>query len=479
MIISGRYGNNGRLDESVGIRKFHKGSIGVSIMDESSEQQDYEEEKRERRRLRGRQRTLVTSYVKAVQAKDFSYIERLKDNFLEALEIEKRVDAYIGVESSRYPIFFDNIFSALGFRIYRGTIPTISGIQPDQPFHAAFDTSRTILIRSFPSTLFAEIADIQPIASKPILGVSHTTWVKGKADVDKWERKYTQISTALGIGRLQISTSEILKRGIELDPKQDQEKLRQIAKQIGLIDFLSLPVDNFPLYGSFRLSERHKNFDEKNLKKMFFSSVERGHQLAPGTLTSINPVEALENPKVLIKQLDKSDLIEGLDKIRVTPSGKKYIGEKLIGTAQEAVLLKTTDLSILEDLKSEFRSLERNISTSISSSKQDILTAINEVKLQISETTKKGNILAKYIIELPPSSPIKLRIEIPIGEISEEDIFLKMAEIKTKIQSLPRYLIAELRNSIENLPKIPQHIKGLLLRAFNKEGDNFGEPSGI
>jgi hypothetical protein len=48
--------------------------------------------------------------------------------------------------------------------------------------------------------LFAEIADIQQLANKPILGVSHTTWVQGKTDMDKWEQKYGQISTALGIG---------------------------------------------------------------------------------------------------------------------------------------------------------------------------------------------------------------------------------------------------------------------------------------
>jgi hypothetical protein len=169
-------------------------------MDKMPELPDYEEEKRERRRLRGRQRTLVTSYVKAVQAQDFSKIETLKDNFLETFEVEKRIDSYIGVESGHYPVFFDNVFKALGFRIYIGTMPTVSGVQPDQPFHAAFDASRIILIRSYPSTLFAEIADIQQLANKPILGVSHTTWVQGKTDMDKWEQKYGQISTALGIG---------------------------------------------------------------------------------------------------------------------------------------------------------------------------------------------------------------------------------------------------------------------------------------
>jgi hypothetical protein len=103
-------------------------------MDKMPELPDYEEEKRERRRLRGRQRTLVTSYVKAVQAQDFSKIETLKDNFLETFEVEKRIDSYIGVESGHYPVFFDNVFKALGFRIYIGTMPTVSGVQPDSAF---------------------------------------------------------------------------------------------------------------------------------------------------------------------------------------------------------------------------------------------------------------------------------------------------------------------------------------------------------
>jgi hypothetical protein len=432
--------------------------------------QDYENEKRERRRLRGQQRSLIRAYIKAVQTQNSSLIETLKDDFLEKFDVEKRVDAYMGVEPAHYPIFFDNVFKALGFGIYRGMMPTVSGIQPDQPFHVAFDASRMILIRGFPSSLFAEIADVQPLANKPILGVGHTTWVRiNKRDFDDWEQKYVQVSTALGIGRLQISSPDILKSGIELDPQQDTEKFQQIAKQIGLVDFLSLPVDNLPLYGSFRIGERNKIFDKKNVKKMLFSSIERGHRLAIGAITSFDPLKALENPNLLIRQLDKSDLIEETDQIRITPTGERYVSEKLVGTAQEAALLKTADLSIFENLRSEFHTLERKLDDSISNSKQEILNAINEVKLQIKETGTKHNISAKYVIETPPASPIKLHVEIPIGEIAEEDIYLKIAEIKAKVQTLPFYLVAELKKSLKSLPKIPRHVKELLLRTLQSE----------
>lgn len=284
---------------------------------------DYEAQKKERRKLSGQKKRVVNAYVNAVQNQDSSFIETLKDNFLETLETEKRIYDYIGVETSYYPIFFDNIFHALGFGIYRGTMPTVSGIQPDQPFHVAFDASRIILIRSFPSTLFSEIADVQSLSSKPVLGISHTTWVRDQKTDVKWEHKYTNISTALGIGRLQIDSSELLKDGIKLDPEEDKEKLKQIAKQIGLIDFLSLPVDNLPLYGSFRIGERNEIFDEKNVKKMLLGSIKRGHQLAIGAITAVEPMKALEDPSDLVRQLNKCDLLEGIDKIHITPLWEK------------------------------------------------------------------------------------------------------------------------------------------------------------
>ena len=432
-----------------------------------SELQDYEILKSERRRLSGQKKRAVNAYTKAVQTQDYSYVETLKDRFIENFELEKHLYDYIGIDSNYYPIFFDNVFQALGFGVYIGPMPTVSGTQPNEPFHIAFDASRIILIRGFPATLFSEIADVQSLSTKPILGVSYTTWVKDTKTATDWEQKYSKISSALGIGRLQINSYETLKVGIKLNPKQDSEKLRQFAKEIGLMDFLSLPVDNLPLYGSFSMGERKQTFDEKNIKKMLVGSIQHGHQLANGTITGIDPLEALEDPGILVRELGKCDFIEETDKINITPIGEKYVKETLIGTAQEAALLKTAELSILDNLKWEFHNLEQRLDYTILSSKKEIITAINEVRLEVKESGTKRNISAKYVIEAPPGSPIKLQVEIPIGEISDEDILLKIAEIKMKIGPLPQIIIDQFKNSLKNLPKIPQNVKESILKALH------------
>jgi hypothetical protein len=105
----------------------------------------------------------------------------LKDLFLNNLEVEKRLDDYIGVEVSRYPIALDNLFRALGFSVYTRAMPTVSGTQPDDSFHVAYDDARMILVHYFPANLLAEIVDIQPLTSKPVLGVSHNTWCRVNA----------------------------------------------------------------------------------------------------------------------------------------------------------------------------------------------------------------------------------------------------------------------------------------------------------
>ncbi len=70
---------------------------------------------------------------------------------------------------------------------------------------------------------------------------------------------------------------------------------------------------------------------------------------------------------------------------------------------------------------------------------------------------------AKYVIETPPLSPVKLHLEIPIGEMTDEEIRLKIEEIKAKTEKLPSYVINELKKAIKNLPKIPNNIKRLLV----------------
>jgi len=426
--------------------------------------EEYENEKRERRRLRAQQNRLTRKYSAAVHDQNPSKIAELKEQFLDNLEVEKRVEDFIGIEVSRYPIALDNLFRALGFEIYMGPMPTVSGTQPDGSFHLAYDDARMILIRDFPANLLAEIVDIQPLASKPVLGVSHTTWCRvKKRESDDWEDRYSRISTSLGIGRLQFRSPKMIEDAIRLDPEEDNEKARRLAEKTGLTTFLSLPVDNLPIYGTFRTGERSAVFTEKNLKRMLFNSIERGHELALGTKVSAEPLEVLKNPRTLVNELNKADLIQGKDKMQITAIGKRYVRDQLTGTPQEAALLKAADFSLLDNLRAEFRILEERLQDSILGSKRDVLHAIREVKLQISEVRDGEKAVAKYVIETPPFSPIKLQLEIPICEMTEEDVLLKIAEMKARTTGLPAYLIIELREALRGLRKIPTKIRKKLL----------------
>jgi hypothetical protein len=347
-------------------------------------------------------------------------------------------------------------------------MPTISGVQPDEPFHLAYDETRMILIHSFPSTILANVVDIQPLATKPVLGVSHNTWCRiRERSFDDWEFKYSRVSTSLGIGRLQFESSRILARAIRLDSSDegDVEKLRRLSRSVGLTDFLSLPVDNIPIYGTFRTNERSIAFTEKNLKKMLFSSIERGHGLAPGIRTSMEPLDVLRDPRSLVAELSRDDLIRGKDKLEITKIGKQYVKKEVVGKPQEAALLKSADLSLLDALKTQFRILESRLEGTISRSKREVLQAIQEVKLQVNEI-RDERAVARYVIETPPFSPVKLQLEIPIAEMSEEDVLLKIAEIKARTINLPRNLIIDLRNTLKSLTKVPGGIREKLSSAI-------------
>ena len=430
----------------------------------------WEEEKVERRRLRGRQRTLKKMYREAMVKEDWSKVETLKDRFLADLETEKRVDDYIGVETGYYPIFLDNVLRAQGFEIYYGKIPTVSGVQPSELFHVAYDRERIIIIEGMPSAVFSEVADTQPLTFRAVLGLSHTTWIKDKPkEYDDWEEKYLRISTALGIARLQISSTSILKRGIKLDPREDGEKLRQIGYETGLASFLNLPVDNLPIYGAFKAPQWNAAFKDKSVKRMLSGSVKHGHLLTSGSLTNFDPFEALREPGAFIKELKKTDYVAGKKELNTTEKGTMYVKENIMLTPQEAALWKLTTYSIMDSLHLQFRRLENTIDRKLTKTQEEILRAIKDLEFSVSEIKDKHQLKAMYIIETPSMSPIKLHIEIPIGEMSEEDLALKIAQIKMAAYNLPKAVIDKLLRTVRNLPKISARIKDQIISALRKE----------
>lgn len=430
----------------------------------------WEEEKTERRRLRGRQRTLKKIYREAILEEDWSKVEMLKDRFLENLETEKRVDDYIGVETGYYPVFLDNVLRGQGFEIYYGKIPTVSGVQPSELFHVAYDRERIIIIEGMPSEVFSEVADTQPLTFRAVLGLSHTTWIKDKPkEHDDWEEKYSRISTALGIARLQISSTSILKRGIKLDPREDGDELRQIGYETGLTSFLNLPVDNLPIYGAFRAPQWNAAFKDKSVKRMLSGSVKHGHLLTSGSLTNFDPFEALRDPTAFIKELKKNDYIAGKKRLNTTEKGATYLNENIMLTPQEAALWKLTTYSIMDSLHLQFRRLENTIDRKLTRTQEGILRAIKDLEFSVNEIKDRHHLKAMYIIETPPMSPIKLHIEIPIVEVSEEDLALKIAQIKMATYNLPKAAIDKLVGIIRNLPKMSSRIRDQVIAALRKE----------
>src|SRR5258708_7313805 len=75
------------------------------------------------------------------------------------------------IDTERYPFALYNLFTGLGFEVFAGPMPRVSGVQSE--FWApllAYHSSRAVLLNQRPSTLFADIADIQPLCPVPILG---------------------------------------------------------------------------------------------------------------------------------------------------------------------------------------------------------------------------------------------------------------------------------------------------------------------
>ena len=256
---------------------------------------------------------------------------------------------------------------------------------------------------------------------------------------------------------------------IRADPSDNREDLVRIANEIGLTGFLSLPVDNLPLYGTFHTSARKEPFTETNLKKMMYGTVERGHQLVDGAVTAIDSFKALENPKMLLKELNKADLLSGKERIDITSLGQKYVQRDIVGRPQEAALLKNTDLAILDSIRFEFRSFEdrlgRKLHESVQGSKNEVLQEIREVKLQVSELDEFDKITAKYVIETPSVLPIKFQIEIPVGEMSEDDLLLKVAELKSKTAKLPHAVVSQVKEAISGLQRVPSQIRKKLVES--------------
>jgi hypothetical protein len=341
-------------------------------------------------------------------------ISGLIPRFLDNLEIEEKKYDYIGVETQYYPIFFDNIFRSMGFRMYAGDLPSISGTTPRYtvlPHLVAIDSKRAILFGHDPKSLYAEIADIQPLCPLPIIGLCYSTWSRVRErGVDDWEVQNRRIATALGLGFLSVN-STILKKGIGLSYPSKVKEITNLGFELGLPQMLSLSIENLAVYGTFQASQRSWPFCDRHFVSMCDYSTRKGHELGKGELTKIRPVEAVNDPEWFFRELRQLDLIKIKRKeiFGISTRGNEFIRQKITSTPQEAALYNLS-VNLRDEMKGGF----------------DMILQ----KLHIVKPTTNGEI-ELFIDDIDSFSKVKNVVRSAVKEsmLSEDFVQLKLEEV--------------------------------------------------
>ncbi len=362
--------------------------------------------------LRGRQKTLLRNYRELANVGDTKGISELIPRFLDNLEHEAAMYDYIGVDTSYYPIFFDNVFRSMGFKLFAGQLPSVSGVKPRYrtlSHFVAADSKRIIMFGSNPQTLFAEIADIQPVSPIPIIGLCYNTWsrVKDKEN-DEWAIENRRMATALGLSFLNLD-SKTLENGIKLSSHFHEDEVKKLATKLGLPEMLSLSVENLAVYGTFQAARLTWPFHVKNFTSMCENSMKKGHDLNKGNLTRITPVDAINDPELFFKNLDELDLIKKkVDSFDVGKVGNQLINRKIVSTPQEAVLY---DLSV--NLRAEMKN------------------GFNSILSQLKIKTVSYQDLEVYVENMDSFSKVR-----NISRSQVREVMLREDEIQTKLEEI-------------------------------------------
>src|SRR5258705_11528436 len=89
----------------------------------------WEQEKRARRSLRGRQRALRHSFLRDIQKlPDNRWWDNLSGGFSKALEQDAQLDPQ-WIDTERYPLALYNLFTALGFEVWTGAALDVAVIK--------------------------------------------------------------------------------------------------------------------------------------------------------------------------------------------------------------------------------------------------------------------------------------------------------------------------------------------------------------
>lgn len=299
----------------------------------------YEHDKRVRRQLRAQQRSLQRHFVQNIQMlSDPQKWQMLSERFSDALTRDALLDPH-WIDTDRYPLALYNLFTALGFEVFAGSMPRVSGVQPQ--FSApllAYHPSRAVLLNQRPSSLFADIADIQPLCPVPILGLAYNgiIWSKlGKGFYSDYParslREGRQIAGALAVGHVALSFDDI-RESLLLDPKRDAKQLRRIAARTGILSFLRPPIDALPIFGQHISANRGDEYSVENFLLEAEATRASGAELSAGDVTQARPDEALEDPERYVRELRKAKLLDtrGDNRISATQQGWAYLRSRVL-----------------------------------------------------------------------------------------------------------------------------------------------------
>ncbi len=298
----------------------------------------YEQQKKERRRLRARQRGLKWRFLQNLNNlhKDPGLWHKFSAEFLELLLEDIRLADY-WVDASRYPIAIYNLFSALRFDIHAGVFPRVSGVQPDYrtPF-LAYSAARAVLIDDSPSSVFTDLADVQPICPVPILGLAYNSIVLAEKAQLSWGypalslSRVRRVAQALALGHFALSLSQ-LRRAITMHPVVDHAALLTLAEETGVSAFLNPPIDALPVFGQFASSNLDLGYGVDAFMAEATKTREAGAVIAPGDVTEASPGEVLRDPHYYFRELEKARLLSLKGQgVGATQSGWAYLRSRVL-----------------------------------------------------------------------------------------------------------------------------------------------------
>src|ERR1041384_4782881 len=299
----------------------------------------YEEQKVARRRLRGKQRTLRYKFLRDIH--ELSEPNRWQDlslSFSETLKRDAEIDPQ-WIDTERYLLALYNLFTALGFEIFSGPFPRVSGVESDwrTPL-LAYHPSRAVLLDRRPTDLFADIADIQPLCPVPILGLAYNGIIwserRNTALYDYPVRALQEgrrLAGALAIGHVALSYNDI-REALQMNPVKEAKALRKVAGRTGIVSFLKPPIDALPIFGQHASANRGASYGLENFLSEAQVTIASGAELSSGDITQAQAQEALTEPERYLKELRRARLLDTArpDQMQATQSGWAYLRSRVL-----------------------------------------------------------------------------------------------------------------------------------------------------